>query len=268
MVHYKDDSACFDPVPVDSLPGPVLSLAVDSVQTPGTVAKDYPAVGRWDLDSTTGRQFIGLKCGAAWCEVSSEKDDHRSRNYRARVDNDPTQPVLRIKGWYDEQRLGIIPTGGGRLVPSQVYGTVVPDPRLGDYDETTFGTSNWVPVGWVGIDHSSAKYEAKFALVPAPLPPQGTIDKMTLVSLCRDGSDPRQRCDFSGGTAPEECASSDGGTWYFRFQQGTRDLFKCATRVDHSNLGVKIPGTARWVWSDQDEQALWFRCEDGCCTSQ
>ncbi len=33
---------------------------------------DFPKVARWDWDSIRTQQYIGLKCGATWCEVGEE----------------------------------------------------------------------------------------------------------------------------------------------------------------------------------------------------
>ena len=51
-----------------------------------------------------------------------------------------------------------------------------------------------------------------------------------------------------------------GTTWQAMVDGVPRNLK--VTRTDHS--GGHIVGTARWAWSDKDE-AIWVRCEDGCC---
>ena len=53
--------------------------------------------------------------------------------------------------------------------------------------------------------------------------------------------------------------------------QMVRLEYKCAYRTDHAGVKdlngnpVDIPGTARWKW-DEDDEKLWVRCPQGCCT--
>jgi hypothetical protein len=59
-----------------------------------------------------------------------------------------------------------------------------------------------------------------------------------------------------------------GAKWTAWFTQGAANPsgngFRI-DRVDHSALTRKIPGVARWVWLDGDEEA-WIACAQGCCT--
>src|SRR5207245_9510779 len=94
----------------------------------------YPPVARWDWDPAHHEQYIGIKCGVAWCEVGSQQFAPAPA-LTAGPSFDPvtgftattgSDHVYTIKGWYDEQQLAV-PAGDG-LAPGACHGVLMPKP--------------------------------------------------------------------------------------------------------------------------------------------
>ena len=47
------------------------------------------------------------------------------------------------------------------------------------------------------------------------------------------------------------------------FPQEAISAYRCVHRRIHS--GEEIPGAVRWRWKEDDE-TMWVRCPQGCCT--
>ncbi|MGH7658751.1 MAG: hypothetical protein ACREL6_11000, partial [Gemmatimonadales bacterium] len=144
-----------------------------------TANEDYPPVARWDWDSVHREQYIGIKCGLAWCEVG-DSGFVSSPSYRV----DPSEPYkLRrthmIKGWYDEQLLAE-PGPGGNARPTKTRGTLFPDAALNDHDATKgdFQTSNWVPVATLAMEDPLPVYKTRLNIDQAL--PTGSLNRMSL----------------------------------------------------------------------------------------
>jgi hypothetical protein len=104
-------------------------LAVRPVGRLGPTGDEIPEVGRWDWDPKEKVNYIGLRCLAAWCEVSKMGAFTSSPQYSLPAAPPSGKPqTFSVKGWYDEQRLGERPWYSPRLRPSKVVGTIVPDP--------------------------------------------------------------------------------------------------------------------------------------------
>ena len=93
---------------------------------------DYPPVARWDWDATNEVQYIGIKCGAAWCEIGQQSLVPSPALAASPTDPRGLKRVRSIKGWYDQQALAF--ENAGKIEPSSLKGTIVPDTMLGRLD--------------------------------------------------------------------------------------------------------------------------------------
>jgi hypothetical protein len=262
MIPVGSQSDCDGRRPTSDLPPPYLD--VTPIVTAGMGPEDYPAVGRWDRDRHQPKHFIGLTCGAAWCEISKGKHGS-SRQYSLKTVTAPKKRrVFEVKGWYDEQYLAV-PAASGGLEPLSFLGTLVPDPDLQDRDLHAF-EGIWVPAGTASLEAESAEYRAKLYISPGSLPNGYDAGaNLTKVSLCQESGG--MKCVFMPASEKPTCGGTTG-QWYARIEEVgsvVRYHYKCVTRHDHSGLGRTIPGTARWSWQENDE-TQWWRCSEGCCT--
>ncbi|MEJ2240440.1 MAG: hypothetical protein P8X82_19285 [Gemmatimonadales bacterium] len=145
-------SECLDPVQARGQFGE--SLKVISTTEP-TIPADggfYPPAARIDWDPWHEQHYFGLRCGTAWCEVGDPTSFGTSNTQELHAQDltDKARGTVLVKGWYDEQFLAI--DYYGKLVPSNVLGTIYPDKDLGPDDagvEDDF--SDWVRVARVAI---------------------------------------------------------------------------------------------------------------------
>jgi hypothetical protein len=243
----------------------------------------FPPVARWDWDSVHKQQYIGLKCGAAWCEVG-RKRDHRFPDFVSSGTYIPPRAVLTpedrvraIKGWYDQQIIAI--DDGIAAKPGNVRATFFPHPELGKYTETRFD-STWVPVSYVALEGLPGAYKKKFNF--DRVGPRALLAQMNEISFCRGT---RRGCRIPtplSTSVLQSCGKAnllllpEQPRWWARIGSkgalaGARNpsvstyMFKCVTRRVHK--GVQIPATARWRWLADDETE-WQYCPSGCCEVQ
>lgn len=275
MVQVSDRNACLLPQSLAALKGDtVRNLSVTRDTIPGFTGNDYPAVGRWDWDPVNQRQYIGLKCGAAWCEVSDTLNHHSSARYAEGTAAVAANRTLQVKGWYDEQRLAVPKFGLIGSLPSWLAGvaywwlpvepaafagTIVPDTGLAERPLTDF--SSWVDAGYVVVGGSQPKYE-QFNYGPGSLPTANNPGAMAKVSLCHGPN-----CGESRACPGNNSANPTEKDWWARIEYNGTVKYRCVKRVDHSRKGRSIPGTARWFWEAKDEKG-WYGCGAGCCTVQ
>lgn len=204
--------------------------------------EDYPPVARWQRDARD-RYTIGIRCGRAWCTLNS-------------IDHDPERPLPPlapkgrrrtrvIAGWHDRQMLAIPvanPAAGQRRVrPSLIEGIAIPDSLLEQRTPAEFDA------GWVHVS---------------------TIE---LRSTTPDDTIYKKKLNLDRGENNRVYLRKDPGTMEFRAlivsDTGDSVLFQ-VTRRDHTGLlanhGIRIVGTNRWRWKEDDE-TLWTRCLEGCC---
>jgi hypothetical protein len=272
--------ACFDVKDPVGESGTTLSV----IRTPGFHPADYPAVARWDWDPVNQHQYVGIKCGDAWCEIgaSGAKPFTPSGKYTATSGSgEGVARVLGIKGWYDQQFLAI-PGDGGRMIPSAAMGTVIPDPGLDTVTKAMFSSGHWVAVAYVAIDPGTAGgaaatyYKHKFNFDPVAV--QSSLARMNTLSLCYGT---RDHCRVPKPTPPAVgCEAKQTSAfiwkvnrWWAKVESASHDktMYRCVTRRDHlaalTSTGVKIPAATRWRWLANDE-TTWNYCDiAGCCQS-
>jgi hypothetical protein len=258
-------------------------LQVYSSSTAGMAQSDYPDAARWDWDSVHSEHYVGIKCGAAWCQVGRIGFD-TSASYSGpqlpfkQIGPAPLTDVERsrvtaIRGWYDEQRLAEF--NGGMTRPSAMHGILVPNPRIHGLKATPDRyKATWVQVGFAvifGGDYGKWNYRQRINEV---LLCEG------LATACRvDLNQP----PVSPSNMP---LSSCPSGWWATVRPsslgpfpGERPKFFCLLETSHKvaldNLNSRhpgmvssIPGTARWRWLLKDEGS-WFGClEASCCTKR
>ena len=265
---------CGKVVDPNTLPG--TELAVNETLKDLYSSDDYPPVARWDWDARHKEQYIGLRCGRAWCEVG-RKEPYVFYPSRAYI-NPPPAPltgenrVRAIKGWYDEQF--VAEQSGLNVKPGPVLGHFFPDPDLGTRTEADFHR-RWVPVSYAAFSGPPGQYKKKFNFdqhTPPPFP----LAKMNSLSLCFGTA---AGCDVPVALLSESLLTSCGlaalaqsifdERWWVRINRsgttGPSEIYKCVTRREHA--GFSIPATARWRWLAEDETE-WQYCPSGCCEVQ
>jgi len=270
---------CHKPVPIASWASlHHTDLAVTRTSYHDLRWSDYPAAARWEWDVKTNKQVIGFKCLDGWCEAGEHPPD-TGPDLTARlslVSGLAGSPVLRIKGWYDEQRLAPAKPHwwSSGLGPRQVVGTVIPIPGLGALNENSdFNPPHWHLIEYVDLSEPSGEYYAAERFSPMILPGQ-----MTRIFLCREqwhGIKPLpgdQLCPditdalrTTAKCAPEFVSGTVTNHWWAKTvpANGENPRYWCIVR--RYIKGVPVPGTARWRWLAGDE-TTWGRCGSGCCT--
>lgn len=224
----------------------------------GKYEEDYPPVARWDWDATDGEQYLGIKCGDAWCEVSDDGTvSPQSVSEDIEFDDPPegieAARVRLVKGWYDAQRLagrGL----DGRLVPSRSWGVIVPHPTLQKQTLAMY-QNEWVHVAtmMVSEDYDGVVLSLK----------RGRQHKIYLCNGCAIPT-PHPACQIRSG---------EGRLWSritYKRWWGQVSVYGCMVRRAHTSSNSSppdIPGTARWRWLAYDE-TTWTRCDHGCCELQ
>lgn len=88
---------------------------------PGATAADYPRTARWEWDLNASAQFIGMKCGDAWCAVMPAGAG-RPRTEPLVADDLPELQV--VPGWSDAQWLAVYDSATARARPGP-WGSLV-----------------------------------------------------------------------------------------------------------------------------------------------
>ncbi|MEP6573368.1 MAG: hypothetical protein ABJD11_11760 [Gemmatimonadota bacterium] len=251
---------CAKPVDFAKLPSGGLEVRLDAV--PRMSDADIPPVARWDWDSVRSQHYIGIKCGANWCEIGardftplpthqiSRQWDPIPAGTTASALVKPIMPleeirVQSVKGWYDEQRLAVVGSNG-RPALSPVLGRVYPHPSLQRINDVTVYDKQWIPSALVDVE---ANYMGKLHLTMG----------YNAVYLCRGAA-----CPVPAGTAtcgPDDQDRKD--PWWAMIVSSSGTSYHCVMRREH--YMNDIPASARWRWSESDEK-IWVRCTTGCCT--
>lgn len=282
-IFSNDSNTCT--VGVDPSDGVGYELLVRDATAPGLMLKDdYPPVARWDWDFNAKEHYIGIKCGAAWCEVGNLDGFEQSKAHPEAAEfplNRFSRRSVEIKGWYDEQYLAVYEMN--ELVPSNILGTFFPDKDLGSDDIDQDGVDDeddfrtWNRVARVAIEAPASPteldlralqvYDDKFGFVRTELGEQ-----LNEIWLC-DASLTEGGCPEVPAVVPAACLNApgqvDGRRWWARIRSANDppDVFRkyvCIIGRRAEDQTLYIPGTVRWRWALQDEGG-WIRCEQGCC---
>ena len=274
---------CHSPKPQNEvLAYPALSI---KRTTPSMNRKDYPPVARWEWDVGSNTQVIGFMCLDGWCEVGESGHDPETGPDLTGTMSDmgdlSNSPVLKVKGWYDEQRLSPATHHRWKFSwqhwsPRSVVGTIVPAPGLDQLDATNFNKT-WQPIAYVNLSEPSKDYYKAARFVPM------AGDKVTTISLCKEdwgavdaipsALSPAQLCqdipqkirEQAGKCITERTAPTIH--WWAKtvLAGGNPDpTYWCIVRRI-APPGVSVPGTARWRWLASDEET-WGRCGGACCS--
>jgi len=207
---------------------------------------NVPAVARWDYDSSAKLNYIGIKCGDAWCEIGRDSSIKVSSMMDPSTLNPTLNTTVAVKGWYDQQLLAV--PAGDSLKVSDVTGTLIPAPGLGALVDANF-------VGFT---------EVATAIVDKPYTKLDLEPGVNTVSLCKGTL---SMCAPGDPTAPNPTMCPQG--WWARIKSVSvaglpKTTYHCVNYTEHTTFGANAPGTARWRWVDKDEQ-MWMRCSTGCC---
>ncbi len=262
-----DSSTSFFPcdsvIDVRRLSGPVLE------SRPTTASgfdqdQDYPQVARWDWDSQERIQYIGVKCGAAWCEIG-RPGFHSSPSWKPAASLPyEIRRTIAIKGWYDEQRLaGPPPTAGELASVSRIRGTIFPHFELNNYVDDATWKGAWRTVAYVAMSATSPKYYNVMNLGATPgASPTTSLNPETLnkIQFCVGTA---EDCDVPN---PPICGASMTPWGWSRIVRAGFPiaLYKCVTRWPNPPPAVPTPPSARWRWVSADETS-WTKCSAGCC---
>lgn len=254
----RNEPDCLHP---QSPPLATRTLAIRPIPS-GYSETDYPAVARWEWDAAAGKQYIGIKCGRAWCQIFERGTTLSPASTYA------GSRVSVIKGWFDEQRLAV---GTGTV--SNIKGSIFPHPRLDTYTIDDFRRTTWlirrqwVPTAFVALDGTDpdvGSYLTKTNFDPTVATSPLDMNKLNKIWLCNGSRfqcriPSRLNCDWPTAGVPND------SLWWTKIQSPGNVLrYKCVKRHGHDDLGIHIPGTARWRWLAQDETE-WMRCAQGCC---
>jgi hypothetical protein len=276
-------NACMTAVnPNDPALGKPLSLARSVADLgPGqNQSGKYPAAARWDWDPATGKQFIGIKCGDAWCQIGEPTAgvfNPPGAHVLPSTSTADERQVVHIKGWHDEQILAAPAAPGAteKLRPSGLRGTVIPAPDLGTQTKVSLTSPTAPPPRWTlvayvalrdlsGDTEALAYYRKKFGFEPVDVGPLASLNQM-------------HYCFGSQASCGIPETVSCGG-WFKGLLNINRMWVKivapngnvrhlCVTRRGHPTFPGLIPPTARWRWVIGDD-TVWTYCVQGCCQTE
>jgi len=290
-----EEKQCADTFPPTQVPGKELAVTVTQAGYFNQSA-DYPPVARWDWDDEHGIQYIGVRCGDAWCEVGPKADPTSSATVftpsppyvpapvsatsgQSGVNVGSAEDRVRaIKGWYDQQYLAI--QVGNVATPTHLRGTVFPDPNLAKLTKPELIDKKWRTVSHIALEQqlpgpamsndynaSIDYYKKKFNLDPvAAGSPLAAMNHVLMCSGTITGCKVRwpatESMKRSCGNGALAHAKETPRLWLMITSTVSDTMFRCATPYIHG--GVDIPATARWRWLAGDETS-WRKCPSGCC---
>lgn len=210
-------------------PGPAGAAEVavapdDSTEPPGKV----PPVTRW-VQSGDTLVYIGVRCGNLWCNIGAAAPPAVVAPLHVGVAGDPGTPQSRVKGWFDEQELGVTASGVPPLRPTR-FATVIPASNLQDIK--SFERPR--PVASVYFSETVPDYARKFGFAKG-------WSQIRIMGLTTSREWEAEITDPSG-----------------------RIHKRKVLRTPHT-IG-SVPGSARWAWIAHDrDEWIWIACELGCC---
>ena len=222
-------------------PGGPLDVAMENN---GSNFNDYPPVTRF-IEGNGNRTWIGVKCTDRQCIIGKKSNlGSIPPTAQSGIAALESPPQGRVKGWFDDQVLGV-PDGTPQFnIHRRIRASLIPDTLLASLHVTPHFTAGYQLVGFAYFkdDPKGTKYETTFGFTKGT----NTVWLRAVITPKPSGADT---------------------TWYAQVkdQSGTVTKTDLATkRMDHHQFVTSVPATARWRWADGDED-LWFECDVGCC---
>jgi len=209
-------------------------------------ADSFPPVARFE-GTQSGRIAFGLRCADQWCDIGLTTGDQVEDAEHVNAPDEKVSAKSRIRGWYDDQYLGVI-TGIGPLAKMhpKLRASIVPEDSIGIWTSTNYK---------VTAASSSGKLVARVYIKGG----MGQFQKHYGEAGLKQGWNQLWL---------RQAAGSGGDTlWTARFiaENGhTEGPWLKVIRNDHHNHSIAVPATARWAWADLDEE-IWVDCDVGCC---
>ena len=203
---------------------------------PDAVSADYPSTARWEWDLEEGRQFVGVRCGDAWCAVTTGSGPPRT-TVLPRQARGYDLARLRIPGWSDAQHLAVVDSTTGRVRPGP-WGALLSHPFL--HQEEPTWTEGILAAAIEVQDDGSRDYDRlveRWFLQPG------------------DGSARGDVILRFPGVSPNEA-------WW---QQGPMRRRRAAGVEYTPAMTSPATGAVRWRWRDA-EPWLWIQCRAGSCS--
>lgn len=271
MAKKLDLGRCLNTTTRDSFVLSGQPLSVHVIRYPKFPASAIPPVARWDQDPVSRVQYIGLRCGDAWCEIGPEAGFTSSQaaidqpgiadSVQAAYEADPgfsipadRWPVMQmVKGWYDQQELEVWKSDSV-LVPSGVIGTIIPNPVLDVIGKTAGSIGPTFPHRWVpsAYIHVTGDYHGK------KLQLKKGVSRMY---LCKGAA------DDCPGVAGVPNLKPDADSMWSKLVGPDRETSYHSVAFNTHGGGVLPAGAARWRWLETDG-TTWLRCANGCCTNR
>lgn len=238
-IHGPVDDNCVR-ADFDADPASMMDVAILQVEQG---APEYPSTGRWMWDADGRLQFIGIRCGDAWCEIGPE----------GFVGTDRIATAEDVPGRFDRQLLAYQAAPGDSLMVSELTGLIAPgqDNVLAEYPTRENNPNprgsrglHVATMSFTGADTAAwAAYAGKFALDPQEF-----------------------RADHPVFMHPDDNGLPSDVNPLRRFQNGhmSPDQWVSVRRCNVSHSGS---GTVRWAWNETDE-GFWVPCDAGCCVVQ
>ena len=222
-------------------------------------ANDIPASTRieWGRNNI---QMIGLKCGEKWCQVVPDlatADDLEPMPGIPTGEEKEKRRNWRMKGRSDYQMLADRDQNG-RLIPSGIFARIRPGHRK---DMETPGNE------FATVAEVTFAFDASTSPAPATLPEkyvkQGfSLTGTNVVAFC-DAT--YKKCTHSDEPEPPKC---EGQRLWGQVTNGdgiASPVFAVCVFVPPPNAYAPKLWITRWNWKADDE-GLWVRCLNGCCT--
>jgi len=214
-----------------------------AIETYSNTQSDYPPVARF-VEGERGLSLVSVKCTDRWCVIGPKPLGNIPKMAHDNVASLKTNVRGNVKGWFDDQVLGV-PDGTPKYkIHRKVRASLIPDPLLGSYKIANFIGPDYKVVGrahFVDAPPAGSKYDTVFGFT------KGT----NTIGL---------RAEIVPGTPKPDTV------WYSQVinaSGGTKSKIM-THRTDHSAWLKSLPGTARFRFYDDDED-LWFMCDLGCC---
>jgi hypothetical protein len=221
-----------------------------------TNSSAYPPTTRF-IEGASGETLIGVKCANRWCVVGPQGFAAVPPSAHNNIPTMKGTAQQTIKGWFDDQKLGVPDAGGTFGIKRSTRASAIPDPQLGNYKVDDF------------IKPKNSESYKVVGMVYFPDPPPEGSKYVTRFGFGKDSN-------FVGLRARVDTVDGKIDTAWFAQVTPSHGVVKNdipTRRMDHRKyllplvergLLSPIPATLRWRWFDQDED-LWAECDIGCC---